>query len=188
MGIFQSISSPKTKTKREKGNFINTYTMAHADPFSMSRMLDTLQYLRFAAARETIEEENPAVPPPESFTPPKETMIEWVSERSSEKYEQVEAMEMTQEVVEEDWIGDLMDIYATKGFKGVLMMINTEDQQQQLISLPSHVNVSPACLGDNSLPIELDQEWKQEFDAAFLAFTRDEEEEDDPNMQWMDQD
>ncbi|WZY75489.1 hypothetical protein YC2023_021873 [Brassica napus] len=85
--------------------------MANVDSFSTSTMLNALQHICFAAPV-AMEEKN--------TSPPRETMI-------IEKDEQVEGMDIEEE---EDWIEDLMGIYASKGLEAVLtVIIYSKDQK-----------------------------------------------------------
>lgn len=89
-----------------------------------------------------------------------------------EKDEQVEGMDIEEEE-EEDWIEDLMGIYASKGLETVLtMIIYSKDQKPP--------PPTSARLGDISILTELDEEWTQELtrDEDQLAY----------NVQQMDQD
>lgn len=128
--------------------------MAIVDSFSTSTMLNALQHICFAAPV-AVEEKN--------TSPPRETMI-------IEKDEQVEGMDIEEE---EDWIEDLMGIYASKGLETVLtMIIYSKDQKPP--------PPTSARLGDISILTELDEEWTQELtrDEDQLAY----------NVQQMDQD
>ncbi|KAG2310965.1 hypothetical protein Bca4012_025464 [Brassica carinata] len=125
--------------------------MANVDSFSTSTMLNALQHICFSAP---VEEDNTA--------PPRETMM-------IEKGEQVEAMDIEEK---EDWIGDLMEIYASNGLEAVLtMIIDSKDQKP-----PSPTS---ARLGDISILTELDEEWTQELTC---------DEDQASNVQRMDQD
>ncbi|KAL0875622.1 hypothetical protein Bca101_025327 [Brassica carinata] len=71
-------------------------------------------------------------------------VIEMVPRRPSPKDEKVEAMEVTHNVEEEGWIGDVSEKFASTGL---------DDQQQTPIYA-----APPARLGDRSLPIEVDED------------------------------
>ncbi|CAF2136973.1 unnamed protein product [Brassica rapa] len=114
-------------------------------------MLNALQHICFAAPV-AVEEKN--------TSPPRETMI-------IEKDEQVEGMDIEEE---EDWIEDLMGIYASKGLEAVLtVIIYSKDQKPPPVPCEEHIYTD-----------RLDEEWTQELtrDKGQLAY----------NVQQMDQD
>ncbi|KAG2310913.1 hypothetical protein Bca52824_022470 [Brassica carinata] len=97
-------------------------------------------------------------------------MMEMVPRRSSRKDEEVEAMEVTHNVEEEGWIGDLSDKFASTGLCV---------QQQAPIYARSQSSDPPARLGYKSLPIEVDDKdedeviMNQELDEHLFQYTKE---------------
>ncbi|CAH2069466.1 unnamed protein product [Thlaspi arvense] len=86
-----------------------------------------------------------------------DSKIEMFPERSAEKDAQAEDTEL------EDWIADLMDKFTTKEMEAIVnddvqQIPEEDDQQRPLITALPQTSAPPPRLGDNSLPIELDDD------------------------------